>query len=169
VEVHSWHGSTASPTITNVASAEMRHKLADNDTADLNAPVPVPAAGTKYGWRKYTKLYVASGLGSQIGNIRFFAAAKPSDWVNSCDLFAGTTPSYAAGTAADEAGQLGGTANVNSYDSTSPLTVNSSAGAITASASYGSQDYVLQQIGVLSTATNGVKTARTLTYRYDEI
>jgi hypothetical protein len=169
VEVHSYHGATGSPSTSNVKDTEIRHKLADNDTVDLNNPVPIPAAGTKYGWRKHTRLFVASGIGSQIGNLRWFAGSAPGDWSGGVSLLAGTTPSYRQGSASDETAAIAGVADVDIYTSTSPLTVNASAAAITQNSSYGSQDYVNQQIGVASTATSGVKTARTCSYRFDEI
>jgi len=169
IEIRSFHGASGSPTPTNIKDTEIRHKLADNDTADLNSPIPIPSSGTKYGWRKHTKLFVVSGLGTQIGNIRWFAAASPSDWAGTVSMFAGLKSSYTQGGSGDESAQVSGTANASLYDSTNPLTVNAATNAITANSSYGTQDYVVQQIGVNSTATSGVKTARTCSYRYDEI
>jgi hypothetical protein len=171
-------GTASVPTGTAIlipGNAELRHKLADNDTADLNNPVPIPSSGTKYAWRRYTKLRVVSGLGTQVGNLRWFAVTAPSDWAGTVFLFAGITPSFmTCGSATDEATQLGGTQNADLYTSSAPLTVPNISGTvianqITQNNSYGNQMYVLQQIGVASTATSGVKTARVCTYRIDEV
>lgn len=137
---------------------------------DVNNPVPVPAAGTNYGWRKLTRIKVVSGIGTQVGNIRWFADVPPVNWAGTVSMFSGTTPSYLIqGSSGDETAQLPSTANVNIYTSASPLTVNASASAITTDNSYGSQDYVISQIGVLAGTPSGVKTARSIVYRYDEV
>lgn len=169
IEIHSFHGTAPGAEGPDVASGEIRHKLADNDTVDVNNPIPVPGAGIGFGWRKQTKMKVASGLGTQVGNIRWFAAAPPGDWAGTVALYAGITPTYVEGTSGDESAQLGGTITADSYTSSDPLTVNASADAITQNSSYGDQSFVLQQVGVFAGTASGVKTARTCTYRYDEI
>ena len=170
VEIHSFHGSTPGNDGVDVTGTEIRHKRADNDTVDVNNPIPVPAAGTNYGWRKLTRMKVISGIGTQIGNIRWYAASAPANWAGTVSLFSGTTPSYlVVGNSADETAQLANTADANLYTSASPLTVNAAANAIVSNGSYGTQDYVLQQVGVLSGTPSGVKTARQIVYRYDEI
>ena len=165
VDVLSYHG--ASPVGVAITNLHVNFKRADSDDSGLADPVPIPAAGTAYSWRKYTKITVVSGLSGQIGNIRLFADEAPEDWANSVILYAGITPGYSQPAAGDEAGLFGGGVDINTYTSGSPLIVNASASAITTTGT-GTQDYVIQQIGVPSTATSGLKTARRIVYRFDE-
>lgn len=164
-QVLSYHG--ASPVGSDISNTEIHWKRADEDSANLNNPVDKPTAGTGYSWRKYTKLNHVSGLTGQIGNIRWFADLAPEDWAFSAELYAGTTPSYTQPSSADESAQVGGTVNVDAHTQGSPLLVAGETNAITAPGT-GSQPYVVQQMGVLSTATAGRKTPRRFVYRYDE-
>jgi hypothetical protein len=167
--IWSYH-ATAPGTTFDVAGVTIRHKLDDNDTQDLNTPLLIPSAGTNYGWRKHTRLAILTAPNEQITNLRWFADAAPGDWTG-VTLFAGTTTPYVEATTADEAGQLGGTADADTYDEGDPLPVNAGTVAISTDSfpTPGTQLFVLQQMGVASTASPGVITSRTVRYRWDEI
>lgn len=167
VQVHVFHGAT--PVATDIRDTEARFKLSDDDAADLGHPVPIPSSGVGYSWRKSVKLYCVSGLGSQLGNLRYFVAAAPSDWAGTVSLLVGLKSTYTQASAADEDG-VAGLANADLYTSSSPLTVSTNAALITSNASYGSgQDYLVSQVAIAAGSTPGVKTARTASFRYDEV
>jgi hypothetical protein len=154
----------------------MRHKLADNDTADLNNPIPVPSSGIKYGWRKMTKLRVASGLNSQISNLRWYALTmNGTDWDNTVELYVGVTSNFITlGSASDESALLSGLTNANQYVLASPLVVCAGIVVTTTLANNGygitaNQAFVMHQIGVYANTASGVKSLRSTFYRYDEI
>lgn len=163
--VHVFHGAVPG---TPATVSTLRHKRADNDTRDHANMIPIPSSGRAYGWRKYTKLYLETGLVTQIGNIRWFAEAAPPTWDGTIELYAGTESTYVAGTASMESGPLAGHTVANVYASATPLTVTAALDAITQNGSYGDQVFVVAQLGVLSTATPGIQTPRSIGYRYDE-
>lgn len=152
------------------SAPELRFKRLDNDTADLNNPIPVPASGTNYSWRKYTRLRFTSGLANGVTALYWFADAAPADWLGTVSLFVGTTTAVTIfGTTSDESAQLANTTNANSYTSASPLTINSGTVIVAASVpGFGTQDYVLQQMGLAFSTPAGVKTSRGCKYRYSE-
>lgn len=157
----------------SVSGPEIRFKRADNSTADLVYPVPVPASGINYSWRKPMRLQFFSGLAAQVSNLRWYAASAPGDWAGTVSLYVGLTPSLTAGSygsSSDESTQVGFLTNADAYPSGSPLTINSGTVITTPSIpGFGTQDYLVQQMGVYAGTPSGVKSPRTCYYRYDEI
>jgi hypothetical protein len=159
-------------------SINLRHKRADNTTADLNDPVPIPASGINYSWRKHTKLIITSAPSEEISNLRWYSQTKGglSGWTG-VTLFVGLTPTagYTTGSAADESSLIPNSAAAESYLTGAPLTVvagrlvDSADGFPTDAGSSETQDFIVQQMGVGSSASSGVTQARSVYYRYDEI
>ena len=163
-QIHVFHG--AGGTATDITSTEIRFKRADNDTVDALNPVPIPTSGTNYSWRKSTKLRMVTDPANQISNLRFFSSGTALGTGIVHRLL--QSVSYVQGSSSDEATSIGGNDSVN-YTSAAPLSVNSGV-VLTAPAapSYGTQDYLVQQMAVDSTAAAGTSGVRTYSLRYDE-
>lgn len=160
----------------------MRHKRADNDTADLNNPVPIPSGATlNWAWVKHEKIMFNPGPSAQISNLQWYADASPGDWTG-LTLWVGITPGYTlAGDNTRAAAQGGPTTqetaklyssmvDAETLTSVSPLTVL--AGAVLGAGEVGvgvTQQFVVQQISVSSATTQGVKTQRNVFWRWSEI
>lgn len=157
---------------------ELRHKQEDDSAADLNNPVPIPSAGGEnYSWRKHTKLVFTSNPAESISNLRWYAQSKSglTNW-SGVTLYVGLTAdaNYVKGSTSDETTKMAQASldAAENYSTGSPLVVNSGALGITTTTTVptdGTQDYVVQQMGVGDSATSGVTWARNVYYRYDEI
>ena len=76
--------------------------------------------------------------------------------------------SYTQGSSADETAAIGSGVDATTKSSGSPLVVNSGTVLSNPSTGFGTQDYVVMQLQVGSTAGPGVTSLRTYTYRVDE-
>jgi len=109
VEVRVLHG--AAPGLgVDATSQTLRLKQSDDDVQNAQFPVPIPAAGTNYSWRKTFLLVVTSPPDNAISNLRFFSDGG-SLGAGRLVLF-GRDPAYTQATAADE------TAAVSAVDAT---------------------------------------------------
>jgi hypothetical protein len=74
VEVRAdWGGADNAPGTIDQTITNLRYKEADNNTQDLNNPVTIPAAGTKYSYWKHTFLEVTVAGGfTQIDNVNIW-------------------------------------------------------------------------------------------------
>ena len=168
--VRSFHGS--GPSNADVTSTEIRFKRADNDTVDALNPVPIPTSGFNYSWRKHTKLRIDTAPANQITNLRWFSSGTALG--TGITHLAVNSSSYTQGSSSDESAAIPSGVDSSTYTSGSPLTIT--AGQVAASGdtfptfagSSGSQDYMVQQMKVDTTAAAGASGARTFTYRYDE-
>lgn len=167
-KIHEFIGS--GPTAVDITSLHIRFKRADNDDSaeqppDALNPVPIPTSGTNYSWRKHTKLYIQTTPANQISNLRYFSSgtALGTGIVHQALLNA----TYTQGSTSDETTSIGGT-DTATYTSSSPLTVNSGVVIANPSTGYGTQNYLVQQMNIGTTASAGTSGTRTLTYRYDE-
>lgn len=162
--VHVFHG--AGPTATDITSTEIRFRRDDTDAVNAGAAVPIPTSGTNYSWRKHTKLRISTDPANQIANLRFFSSGNSlGTGITHQVLQTGT---YTLASSTDETTSIAGT-DSSTYTSGSPLVVNSGVVMSNGAApTYGTQDYLAQQIGVGTTASAGTSPARTYTYRYDE-
>lgn len=169
----SYHGS-GSGTTTDVSGAELRHKRADNDTADLNNPIPIPSGGIAYGWVKHTRLGFLTSPTTRIFNLRWFLDPVPvgqdpgQDWVG-MTMWIGATASYSQATTSDESALHAGiTANADSYPSASPFTINGATVLGSGSTGVGTQNFLMMQLAITSEATGGLKYPRQSWYRWEE-
>jgi hypothetical protein len=163
-QVHVFHG--AGPTATDITSTEIRFRRDDTDAVNASAAVPIPTAGTNYSWRKHTKLRIVTDPANQIANLRFFSSGNSLGTGIVHQVL--QTATYTQASSTDETTSIGGT-DSTTYTSGSPLVVNSGVVMSVGSApTYGTQDFLAQQMNVGTTASAGSSPARTFTLRYDE-
>lgn len=163
VELRSYHGASGSESGADVAGSGIRFKVADNDTVDANNPIPVPAAGTNNSYIKNLQLYVTATPSNTINNLKFYTDGS-NGYGTGVALNAKTSATYvdpvANGTTA-----LTGTADAFTYTSGSPLSIS---GSISNPSTGALGDFVVLQMAVGTTATQGTTGSETLTFSYDE-
>jgi hypothetical protein len=164
--VHVFTGS--GPTDTAHTNGWRFHRADTNTSADGSTTyIPIPASGTNYSYRRTFKLKVDTTPVGAVANLRFFSDG--SSWGTGITCYAKQKAAYTQATSADNTALFDGTAvDVTTYTSGSPLTINSGNVLSNPSTGYGTQDYLVMQVGVGSTAAAGTTAARTLTYRVDE-
>ena len=102
-----------------------------------------------------------------MSNLRFFSDG--TSWGTGITAYAKKLSSYTQASSSDNSALFDGTAvDVTTYTSGSPLTINASTVLSNPSTGYGTQDYLVMQVGGGTTAGAGTTSARTLTYRVDE-
>lgn len=153
----------AGQTATDKTSGTIRFKNADNATVDLVNPMTVPAAGTDYSFEKWLRLN-AAGTFTQISNPKFYTDGT-SGFGTGVSALAKRVGAYATPA---EATATTGYTDIFTYTSASPLALDSiNTGPFTATGDFG--DYLVMIMTVASTATQGLLTAETLTFAWDEI
>jgi len=160
---------------SGASATNLRFKLADNNTQDTNNLCIIPAAGTNRSYWKVIALYAVSPPATAINNVKLYTdGALP--WTG-CTAYVGnetpSTYSQATGgaTSGDEivanyggGGVITAKTNLFTYTSGSSKSVSGSIGA----ASGKITNYVVLQVDISTTATEGVKAIETLTWQYDE-
>lgn len=160
VQIISHHGA-AGATETQVDGGTMRYKVADNDTADANDPIPVPPSGTNYSYIKQCRFKTTVAPSNTVNNLKFYTDGA-NGFGTGVSLNVKTDSSY-TNPATQGTTALTGTADAFSYTSGSPLSVT---GSTTTTESFG--DYIVSQMAVASTASPGTTPNETLTFQYDE-
>lgn len=162
VQIISYHGATGT-TETQVDGGNMRFKQADNDTVDAVNPIPVPGAGSNYSYIKQVRLKATTTPANSISNIKAYMDGA-NGLGTGVSLNGKTSASYT-----DPSSQgttvLSGTADMFTYTSGSPLSIT---GSLTNPSTGGIGDYLVMQMAVTTTATQGNTGAETLTMTYDE-
>lgn len=168
----------------------VRFRTDDNaDTIDDSNPLPIPGAGNiqSFWIQLYIKVTAAGGF-TQIDNVKFYTAGGNLYGDAEVNLLVGdetptnnlTSPSQAGyavalgtvgadGTIMTSHSDITGTTNANLATSASPKDVTISEATSIIDVINEKCDYVVLQIQISSTATAGVKSSETLTFRYDEI
>lgn len=143
------------------------HRADTDPTTDGSTTfIPIPTSGTNYSWRKSFKLNVTGAPTGTVSNLRFYSDA--SSWGTGITPYAMKEASYTQASASDNTALFDGSAvDLTTYTSGSPYTINSGT-VLTATTGYGTQDYLVIQVGGTSSVAAGTTTARTLTYRVDE-
>ena len=161
-----FHG--AGPSAGAWPSGGRLHRADTDPTSDGSTTfITVPTSGTNYSWRKSIKLNVTGTPTGSVSNLRFFSDGV--SWGTGVTCYAKASASYTQGSASDNTALFDGTAvDVTTYTSGSPLTINAGTVLSNQSTGYGTQDYLVLQVGVTSSASPGTTSARTLTYRIDE-
>lgn len=164
IQIISLHGATGT-TETQIDGGTMRFKVADNDTADANNPIPIISGNTSRSWIK---------------QVRYKCTVTPSNTVNNLKVYTdgssglGTGVSVMAKTVAaasyvDPSSQgttaLTGTTDLFTYTSGSPLAVT---GSISNPSTGLFGDIVQMQMEVADTATQGTTGSETVTFQFDE-
>lgn len=148
----------------------IRFKQADDSLKNIASPIPIPAAGFKYSYRKSMKIKWTTPPPAQITNLRLFSdgASIATGVLIRC----GTDANYIQGVSGDanadvmSGGTLTQVADIATRTVGSPLIIN--AGVVATVAGFGTQDFLVQQVEVASTASAGSTPDRLYTYRYDE-
>ena len=164
-------------TKTNKTSGTIRFKNADNAVVDLNDPLVVPASGQEYSFEKWLRLQITGGTFTQISNLRAY-----SDGANSfgtgIKLWHAVSGAYIQPVVPSEAADPPQSAAAGSpvepmtdffaRTQGSPADLDGiNTGPFTATGDIG--DFLALVMEVEPTASQGVLTAETLTFAYDEI
>lgn len=162
--------NTVSETATDKTSGTVRFKLADNATVDLNNPMVIPASSSTFSFRKYLRLQISAAGGfTQISNLRAYSDGTIG-FGTGVTLYGKAVGPFA--TPIQETSSSGYTA-MGSFTSGSPLDMDgNNAGPFTPDSPFVAKDigdYLQMALEVASTAAQGVLTAETLTFAYDEI
>lgn len=171
VEVRVFHG--AAPGLgVDVTGQTLRLKRADDDVQDATFPVPIPAAGFEYSWRKSLKIVMVTAPDNQISNLRFFS--DPGSLGTGRRVLFARAPAYTQASAADASTPVSAV-DVQTKTSGSPETIepgelaNSGDAFPTDAGAAGQQDFVELQLEVSPAAVVGNSAgAITCRYRYNE-
>ena len=87
VEIHELNG--AGQTATDKTAGSIRFKKTDNSTVDLNDLLSVPTSGTEYSMQKWLRMNVTGGSYTQISNPRFYTDGG-NGYGTGCKLWAKT-------------------------------------------------------------------------------
>ena len=164
------HEMSALTTGTDKTSGTVRFKAADNATVDTSNPLVVPSEGTTYSYTKQLRAYMEAAPASSVSNLQWysdgangFGTGITVNVINRGTTFAtqiATEPPYSASMA-----------TLFNYTSGTPLDGDATdAGPFTPSDddSY-IGDLILLQMAISTNATNGIKSAESLTLSYDEV
>lgn len=164
VEIRSYHGATPDAG-TDVAGGSMRFKLADNDTADANNPVVIPAAGTNYSWIKQLKFYAATTPDNVINNLRFYTDGAIG-YGTGIGLDVGSGSAYIDPTSFQDSGLVDWSGqDAEGFTSGAPYTIT---GSLSNPSTGAFGDYIRLQVNVDDTASQGTSSSETIYFSYDE-
>jgi len=161
------HEMTALASGTDKTSGTIRMKAADNQTVDANNPLVIPSGADIYSYSKYVRAYMEAPPDTNVSNLRWYMDGS-NDFGTGVTMQGkntGTTFSANVNT------QLGGTADLFSYTSGSPLDGD---GTDTGPFVPGDDDSYIGdliqfQMTIANTASNGSLSGEDLTLAYDEI
>lgn len=151
----------AGGTATDKTSGTIRLKNADDATVDLNNPLTIASGQTDYSYEKWLRLKCTVAPSGQISNLKFYTDGS-SGFGTGVNLWAKAVTSYATpaeGTATT------GYSTAFGYVAGTALALGT--GTHTGTGEIG--DHVVLLMTVADTAGQGVKTAETITFSYDEI
>lgn len=165
----------AGETATDKTSGTVRFKSADNATVDLNNPLVVPSSGTLYSFQKWLRMHVASGSFTQISNLRAYSDGA-NGYNSGCKLWAKTASAFAtpaAPSTSNDPPQLSGVnmSDMFGYTSGSPLDMDDlNTGPFDSSGlPKDIGNYLVMVMEVEPATTQGLQTAETITFAWDEI
>ena len=157
-----------------------RFKDADNNTIDLNDPIPIPSSGTRHSRWKHMYMELTTAPDTQIDNVKIFTDGTGFGTgitvTNGNGVQANTSAADAGYDVADVSNEVmtnhdtvSASTDFFTFTSGSPRSVGiSEAGAILDAIGEES-DYMVLQMEVLSTAGPGDLADETITWEYDEI
>lgn len=184
-QVRYYTGGAGGTAGADVIGTTIRYKRQDNNTVDINGPVPLDAVNTQYSWRKSSKINFTTTPSGSITNLRWFAASIPANTELYAAKDSAITPTgYTQATSGDE-GSAGNSGVVGLADtsgnrttnacstnrtSASPLVVNSGTVLANPSTGEGTQEFVVTQFAVTTSYAGGpgATSNMTITYRYAE-
>lgn len=177
VQIRYYTGASPGTPSSDITGTTIRYKLADNATQDTVNPIPLPASGLSFSWRKSTKVNIFTTPAGAITNLRWFLTTTPGTGVR---FFARVqvTGLYVQAVTGDAAGITGftdtspnqATNDAVNYTSVAPLTVNAGTIISNPSTGEGIQVFVETQLAINTSyvAGPGVIASFQVTYRYSE-
>ena len=165
----------AGQTATDKTSGTIRFKKADDATVDLNNPLVVPSSATEYSYQKWLRMYVSGGTYTQISNLRLYSDGI-SGYGSGDKLWAKCATAYATPaipSTSDDPPKLSASnmSDMFGYTSGSPLDMDDlNTGPFDSSGvpkDIGNYAVLVMEVEV-GTA-QGLKSAETLTFAWDEI
>ena len=181
VIINEWNTDGGSPSMqTDKTSGTVRFKNADNATVDLIDPLVVPTTGREYSYEKWLRLQITGGAFTQIDNLRAYSDGA-NNYGTGIKLWNTTHGVIIEPGNPDEtldppqalANEPGGSPTVTMTDffaatSGAPVDLDAiNTGPFTANGHIG--DFLVLVMEVETTASQGVLSAETLTFAYDEI
>lgn len=165
----------AGQTATDKTSGTIRFKKADNATVDLNNPLVVPTSLTEYSYEKWLRLHISAGSFTQVSNLRAYTDGS-SGYGTGIKLWVLPRGAYVTPvipSTSNDPPQHSAVALVNafSYTSGSPLDLDAINTGPFDSTGLPKDigDYAVFVMEVETGATQGVKTAESLVFSWDEI
>lgn len=173
VQIRRWTGTSGSPTQTQVNGINSRMNAEDaHTTAGSSNSILIPSTGTNRSFWASFRLYIAAIVGGTINNIKWFTDGGNGLGTGvTMNVATATSYAQATGTVGTTGTQLS-TANYPtsttpqdafSFTSASPLSVAGSGNAV---GNVG--DFIVQQINVGTTASQGATPQETITWQYDD-
>ena len=163
-----------------LAPVNVRFKYADNNTIDLNDPIPIPSAGTNRSRWKHMYIKATTAPDTQIDNLKIFTDG--TGFGAGITVLVGTeTPvntlaadtGYEVSDVADEVmtahAEITATTDFFLATSGSPKAVDIDEASAIIDAINEESGYVVLQMEVISTAAPGDLADETITWEYDEI
>lgn len=157
----------AGPTKSNWPAGNLFHRADTNQTVPASAtPIPIPAAGNNWSYRKSIKLEITATPAGTVSNLRWFSDGTSAG--TGVTVLIMQTATYTQASASDESAAIAGGVDATTFTSASPKTVNAGTVISNPSTGVGTQDYIVQQMQVGTTASPGTTATRTYSYRCDE-
>lgn len=172
VQIRRWTGST--PTKTDVTGINSRMNAEDaHSTAGTSNSILIPNSGTNRSFWAVFRLYISAITGGTVNNIKWFTdGANGLGTGIALKVNTATAYTQATGTVGTSGTQLnttnyptlaGAPADAFTYNSGAPLSV---AGSSSTTGDVG--DFVVQQLEVSDTASQGATPQETITWQYDD-
>jgi hypothetical protein len=172
-------GSLDTPASVDITATNLRYKDADDNTQDLNNPIIIPAAGNVLSRWKHIFLKCSTAPDTQVDNVKVYTTTDPfptgitlllgTETPDKTDL---TTGGYDPSNVSDEAMtnhvDITGSAAIPTTSGTAKTITIGEAGSIINLAGE-TCDYLVTQLQVASTATQGTMPVETIRFLYDEI
>lgn len=166
LKIRRWTGTAGSETKTDITSINTRHTTKDTHSTNTTATgdgILVPSAGTNYSYKHSYRLYYDGSDTGQISDIEWYTDGS-NGLGTGIGMNAKTVASYsqATGTEGESGDEMTGGADAFSYTSASPLSVT---GSVTDPNTEDVGNFVETQATVGTTASAGVTSTETLTFR----
>lgn len=162
----------AGQTPTDKTAGYIRFKKADDANVDLLNPLVVPTSGFELSYEKWLRMYISVVPGTQIDNLRMYTDGS-NTYGTGIKLFAAPIAAYATPVipvTTNDPPQHAGTTFVDAFTHTSgsPRDMdNLNAGPFTSIGDMG--NYLILVMQIATTASQGVKSAESLTFAWDEV
>ena len=165
----------ATPTLTDKTSGQIRYRKTDSATVDLNNPLVVPTTATEYSFPKYLRMRITAGTYTEVSNPRVYTDGASGYGLNIKLWFkaTGTYVTPAIPSTAQDPPQIAGGAMTDAFTYTSgaPLDLDLINTGNIASGGEPKDvwDYLVSVLEVEVGATQGVKSAESVTFLWDEV